>query len=580
MSRKKEKQHLLFKFTGRDGVIQEVRYKSVIINILTISYILITLISFLINIDQKWLIWINSPVVIVLLLLNYLLYRKKKYIRLYALGFLGIGILDVFFSLVFVTSNTSWPLLWVLIIPPLAIFLLDLKWGSRLSIALFLALTGFLIFSPSYLDAHYFNEFFLFSYLFTYLFLLAISSLFVFFITKSIHQLRQANENITKANENREKFLAHLSHQIRTPLNDIMAFNEMIQKLEIPEKSRELFEMIRASSQNLVHAVGSFNRIGKISAGKKKKISKVPFDIIRHLSQLENSINRQNKDKMIIRIRTKGYLPDQVSGDPVILNQIFLSLVEGILRNTTPQHLLEVHIDATFETHGRNVNFTAVTTSNPPLPFVPEKFSQLRTLAGAGVNAISANEDLPYLNLLLCMDFCHQLNGELELTEDEENQPLKIKITLPFMLTETTIRTPTTLTEELTHEKKTTLTESNVLLVEDNPINQKIVMASLKPHVKNIDLAEDGKQALEFYGKNRYDFILMDIQIPVMDGMLVTKKIREIETSTSTHTPIIAVTANAMPGDRETCLSAGMDEYISKPFLINQLIDKMKSLLD
>jgi CheY-like chemotaxis protein len=124
------------------------------------------------------------------------------------------------------------------------------------------------------------------------------------------------------------------------------------------------------------------------------------------------------------------------------------------------------------------------------------------------------------------------------------------------------------------------LENANVLLVEDNLINQKIVLLSLKKLVKNIDVAVNGKEALDKFGTSKYDIILMDVQMPIMNGYTAAKKIREIEASTNSHTPIIAITANALMGDREECLAAGMDDYISKPFQIEVLIQKMRNLLE
>ncbi|MFW5721438.1 MAG: response regulator, partial [Bacteroidota bacterium] len=122
--------------------------------------------------------------------------------------------------------------------------------------------------------------------------------------------------------------------------------------------------------------------------------------------------------------------------------------------------------------------------------------------------------------------------------------------------------------------------KANVLLVEDNLINQKIVLLSLKKAVKNVDVANNGKEALDKFGSVKYDLILMDIQMPIMNGIVTTKKIRNIEKSTNTHTPIIAITANALLGDKEECLAAGMDDYISKPFQIDTLIKKIEKQLD
>jgi CheY-like chemotaxis protein len=116
----------------------------------------------------------------------------------------------------------------------------------------------------------------------------------------------------------------------------------------------------------------------------------------------------------------------------------------------------------------------------------------------------------------------------------------------------------------------------NVLLVEDNMINQKITFLTLKPLVKSIDTANNGKEALDKVARTQYDIILMDIQMPVMNGLIASEKIRALEKSTGSHVPIIAITANAMLGDKEKCISAGMDDYISKPFQPAALIEKIK----
>jgi CheY-like chemotaxis protein len=115
-----------------------------------------------------------------------------------------------------------------------------------------------------------------------------------------------------------------------------------------------------------------------------------------------------------------------------------------------------------------------------------------------------------------------------------------------------------------------------VLLVEDNIINQKITLLTLKPLVNTIDTASNGKEALDKFGTTTYDLILMDIQMPVMSGLMAAEKIRALEASTNTHVPIIAITANAMLGDQEKCISAGIDDYISKPFQPSALVEKIK----
>ena len=128
-----------------------------------------------------------------------------------------------------------------------------------------------------------------------------------------------------------------------------------------------------------------------------------------------------------------------------------------------------------------------------------------------------------------------------------------------------------------------TLGESlQVLVVDDSPSVRAVLSMCLKISkipIVHIHEANHGKEALDKFGAKKYDLILMDIQMPVMDGIIATKKIREIEASSNTQTPIIAITANALSGDRENCLAIGMNDYISKPFQVDILIQKMKKLL-
>jgi CheY-like chemotaxis protein len=130
--------------------------------------------------------------------------------------------------------------------------------------------------------------------------------------------------------------------------------------------------------------------------------------------------------------------------------------------------------------------------------------------------------------------------------------------------------------KDKTHKE---LKEIKILLVEDNLINQKITLLTLCPLVNSIDTALNGKEAIDKFESTNYDLILMDIQMPVMNGLETSEKIRALESTTNSHVPIIAITANAMIGDREKCLSAGIDDYISKPFLPAVLIDKIKKII-
>ena len=172
------------------------------------------------------------------------------------------------------------------------------------------------------------------------------------------------------------------------------------------------------------------------------------------------------------------------------------------------------------------------------------------------------------------------LQSESGLTARQENRNASIAFFLDFAKDPTRTRLdPAGAGGEAETAKGIELKQARILLVEDNEINQKIGLLSISKHVRSIDVARNGEEAIQLFKLKEYDLILMDIMMPVMDGLTATKKIREMESSGHSHIPIIAITANALEGDRENCLAAGADNYIAKPFSADILLTIMKELL-
>ena len=186
-----------------------------------------------------------------------------------------------------------------------------------------------------------------------------------------------------------------------------------------------------------------------------------------------------------------------------------------------------------------------------------------------------------FIDFTISKKIIEYYGGELKITESNEQTLLQFRFVLKKGITGTQKTEYDKDTAQLMLEKnKVELKNANILLVEDNAINQKIIILSLKNHVKSIDIANNGKDALDKFGTTKYNLILMDIQMPVINGIAATKKIRELEATSNTQTPIIAITANALSGDKEICLAAGMNDYISKPFQVEVLVNKMRVLLE
>jgi len=461
--------------------------------------------------------------------------------------------------------------LWSLIFPALSLILLGLKRGSIASaifLSLFLAL---MIPDLSFIKVDYSSGFILrITTAFVAIFLLVYS--YEYLRLLNFNYLDKALEDATDETKQRDEFIARLSHQLRTSLNNITLISNLVSESMLDSKQRDLIDTILASANNLVEAVNEIVKASSIDVREIKE-SQTHFDLYSSIENVLQLFSDKEGGGPIISIKQDDTLTNQIIGDPIRIKQFFLSLIEKLSRydEDNSKSKIDIHIINKKETEkevtiGFNLFVNRVKTdindSVKPdesvlLPFDPES-----------------------IDLSVPARLIELLGGDL--ITGKTDHTTRFSFNLVFQKSEKKIRREA-VTEspfiDLQLPKKISLKEANVLLVEDNLINQKIVILNLEKLVRNIDIATNGKEALDKFGTSKYDIILMDIQMPVMDGILTTKKIREIETSTNTFTPILAITANAMSGDRETCLAVGMDDYISKPFQVGELVEKMKNLL-
>jgi CheY-like chemotaxis protein len=461
--------------------------------------------------------------------------------------------------------------LWSILVPAFSLVLLGLKRGTIAS-AIFLGVILILIIPNfSFVKADYSNGFILrFSTVFLATYLLVYTYEYLRLLNLSV--LDKAREEAEFETKSRDEFISRLSHQLRTSLNNITLISNLVSDTMVDEKQRDLIDTILASSNNLVDAVNDIVKISTIDVRQIKE-SKVSFDLYSSIESILQLFSDKESKNLIISVKQDNTLTNQVIGDPVRIKQFFLNFLEKVTReeNIRLKSRINIQILNNKETD-REVTL---------------RFNILVSRVSTDSQKTSASEEDSFVPIdlskidLSIPDRLIQLLGGILTIESFDYETL-FTFNLTFQKSEIKIRkeaVPDTSFAELKVAKKVSLKNANVLLVEDNIINQKIVVLNLEKVVKNIDIATNGKEALDKFGTSKYDIILMDIQMPVMDGILATKKIREIESSTNSFTPIIAITANAMSGDRETCLAVGMDDYISKPFQVGELVEKMKSLL-
>jgi CheY-like chemotaxis protein len=380
--------------------------------------------------------------------------------------------------------------------------------------------------------------------------------------TKEIKKLLEEASDSNSELQQKNEFISTLSHQLRTSLSNIILVNNLIYKSSLDKNQTELIDTLRASTNNLLEAVDKIVNFSQPEITKIKD-SNTSFNLLPTLNSIVNLFSDKSDAKITLEVSPN--LQNYLIGDPIKLKQIFLNLMQSILFYHNQPIIKDIYITVIPEKETKteikisfNLRVSYVSSGNPFEKEITE------------VDFLSS--DLVNTKKLISYS-----GGNLSIDRIDNTDNYSFVLGYRKDL----IRKPEDFSEKIQIEEAKTISlkDANILLVEDNLINQKIVILSIKGMVRNIDVAGNGKEALEKFGTSKYDIILMDIQMPVMDGIIAAKKMREIEASTNTQTPIIAITANALTGDRENCLAVGMNDYISKPFQVDILIQKMKTLL-
>jgi CheY-like chemotaxis protein len=372
------------------------------------------------------------------------------------------------------------------------------------------------------------------------------------------NSVRNSLNDISSSNEKKDDVITDFSHKIREPLNNLVIITEMLMESGLQKKQKELLETFVASTNNMVTTVNelTMQSAGNLSFETRKHIR---FNL---LSTIQNTIELYSlKDKANIDfiLNKKEFGDFECMGDPIILKQVFLDIFNTI-ENQDSERPIKVTINLKKEKETVNESYIGLRIQTDRNIVLIDEKNLEHSLAARLIST-----------------------GKGSFSQESGNNVTVLHIILPFanIIHEPKQHIASPKIDELIQKEKThkELKEIKVLLVEDNLINQKITLLTLKPLVNSIDTASNGKEALDKFGTTSYDLILMDILMPVMSGLIAAEKIRALEASTNTHVPIIAITANAMLGDKEKCISAGIDDYISKPFQPSALIEKIKKFI-
>lgn len=564
-----------FSFGSLSGVPKQKAYRILFVNLLSSVAILLfiifgTLTFFNGNIFHASVLFFSA----LISLTNILTLSKTKNLEFsvnYSLSFLLI----LFTYFLISGGSDNYTHLWIPLFPILAFLIADYKKASVFSALLFVFMAIIMFFPENEIITASYSTNLSIKLLAIYVFISVISFLFTFLNL----ELEIENEKILEESKidarAKDEFISKLSHQIRTPLNNIMVIGDLINNTKLDENQKDLVDSIMASTHNLVNVV---NSIVKISvADIDEKTTNINFELLSTLRSTLKLFNYQYPEGVKVTLNDNNKQTINILGDPIRIKQIFLNLIENVLKFKKPENNnLELSVTSVKENQQSiELQFSLIFDFVFPAVNLSEEKWLLSEGMLSKLYILNSTFDISIAKRLV------ELSGS-RIFACQVNNTTQIEFNLKFFKTpaKTAVQSDTQLSPTVSvPPKKVELKDANVLLVEDNLINQKIVLLSLKNLVTHIDVANNGKEALDKFGSTKYDMILMDIQMPIMDGITATKKIREIESGTHSLTPIIAITANALSGDREICLAAGMNDYISKPFQIDVLIQKMKDLL-
>jgi PAS domain S-box-containing protein len=384
-------------------------------------------------------------------------------------------------------------------------------------------------------------------------------------------QARRIAEESAKA---KEQFLANMSHEIRTPMNAIMGIVQLMQDMELNEKQREYLRTMNFAGENLLYIINDVLDLSKIESGKMP-IERIEFNLPELVNQLINQVRYRAKEKKIeLKYEIQPGVPPSVIGDPVRLNQVLLNLLSNAIKFTD-----KGHVSLTIQKTGQkskmvklrfDVEDTGIGIPKEMRDQVFREFEQAhkgtaRKYGGTGLG-------LAIVKRLV------ELQKGVVFLKSEAGQGSVFSVVLPFMIGDGTKkkkgRKPAGVIESEHIKGK------RALLVEDNVLNQMVAQKFLEGFGLNVCLADNGMQAIEILKKENFDLVLMDIQMPEMDGYAATRFIREKMSDVKKRVPILAMTAHAIHGEEEKCLKAGMNDYISKPLSRDVLRDKVVRLLN
>jgi PAS domain S-box-containing protein len=391
-------------------------------------------------------------------------------------------------------------------------------------------------------------------------------------VVNSEAELKEAKRLADESAQIKEQFLANMSHEIRTPVNSIIGFTNLLQKTSLSGDQEQFVRLIQSASENLLSIINEILDLSKMEAGMLR-IEKHPFSLRGLCGSVETMFRPRAEEKRLdFSISVQPDIPDTLNGDTIRLTQILVNLIANAIKFT-----LEGSINVSVTNLAQNDASVRLlfSVADTGIGIAPDKQEKIFERFEQGETDTTRKYGGTGLGLAIVKKLVEIQNGAIRV-QSQQGVGTRFEVEMEYGLVTGLEGAPVNFEPEVEMLEPLRVEGKKVLIVEDNEMNQLLMNHTFKSWQIDFEMATNGQQAIDWLRREKFDLVLLDIQMPVLDGYATARAIRK---DLKTDIPIIAMTAHAMPGEREKCIGHGMNDYISKPLHERELQQLLRKYL-